>query len=191
MELARRKSLSCFCPLSETDTIFAQLEGSYEAFFERFPRPIEVRNGGDQWWHHEPGNEFLVANPIEIPGLQVLLGSDFRKTSMVDGKETPFDLSLGVFTWTYKGDDDPYEKYHHTPPPTKQKPDLFSKLPAELLSTIIEPLSSKDIANLRLATPAFRQLPISLFRGLLLREMPWLWGMSPPILVILKCALRN
>ena len=36
-------------------------------------------------------------------------------------------------------------------------------------------LSSKDIANLRLASPVFRKIPIILFRRLLLDDMPWFW----------------
>jgi len=40
---------------------------------------------------------------------------------------------------------------------------------------ILDELSSKDIANLRLATPAYRQLNGILFRRLLLEDMPWLW----------------
>ncbi len=40
---------------------------------------------------------------------------------------------------------------------------------------ILHHLGSKDIANLRLATPVFRQLPTILFRRLLLEDMPWLF----------------
>lgn len=40
---------------------------------------------------------------------------------------------------------------------------------------VINQLSSTDVASLRLVTPAVRQLPVILFRGLLLREAPWLW----------------
>ena len=43
---------------------------------------------------------------------------------------------------------------------------------------ILEHLGSKDIANLRLATPVFRQLPTILFRRLFLEDMPWLFEMQ-------------
>ena len=43
---------------------------------------------------------------------------------------------------------------------------------------ILEHLGSKDIANLRLATPVFRQLPTILFRRLFLEDMPWLFEMG-------------
>lgn len=69
---------------------------------------------------------------------------------------------------------DSYETLHPIPPPSKSS-DLFMKLPNEIRSLILDELSSKDIANLRLVTPAYRQLSVSLFRRLLLEDMPWLW----------------
>ena len=51
--------------------------------------------------------------------------------------------------------------------------DQFEPLSAEITSMILNHLGSKDIANLRLATPVFRQLPTILFRRLLLEDMPW------------------
>ena len=40
---------------------------------------------------------------------------------------------------------------------------------------ILDYLGSKDIVKLRIATPVFRQLPMILFRRLLLEDMPWLF----------------
>ena len=40
---------------------------------------------------------------------------------------------------------------------------------------LLDKLSSKDIANLRLVSRAFRQLPKLLFMKLLREDMPWLW----------------
>ncbi|CCD47847.1 hypothetical protein BofuT4_P113510.1 [Botrytis cinerea T4] len=53
--------------------------------------------------------------------------------------------------------------------------DLFEKLPIELKQIILCELGSKDIANLRLVSRAFRQLPQQLFRDLLVKELPWFW----------------
>lgn len=53
--------------------------------------------------------------------------------------------------------------------------DPFTTLATEILSMVVEYLSSKDIANLRLTTRAVRQLPDILFRRLLLEDMPWMW----------------
>jgi hypothetical protein len=49
------------------------------------------------------------------------------------------------------------------------------KLPNEILCIILADLSSKDITHIRLVTPAYRQLTVSVFRRLLLEDMPWLW----------------
>jgi hypothetical protein len=61
---------------------------------------------------------------------------------------------------------------------TDQEPkaqDRFSPLPEEIKLEILSFLASSDIANLRLASRAYRQLPIFLWRKLLQKEMPWLW----------------
>lgn len=43
---------------------------------------------------------------------------------------------------------------------------------------VLDHLGSKDIANLRLATSVFRELPTILFRRLFFEDMPWLWEAS-------------
>jgi len=48
-------------------------------------------------------------------------------------------------------------------------------MPAEVASMVTHCLPSKDIANLRLASLAFQQLPTILFRRLLFEDMPWFW----------------
>lgn len=40
---------------------------------------------------------------------------------------------------------------------------------------LLDHLDVKDVAKLRLASAAFRQLPQSFFRQLILRRMPWVW----------------
>lgn len=52
--------------------------------------------------------------------------------------------------------------------------DPFTALSAEIISMVVEHLSSKDITNLRLATRAIRQLSAILFRRLLLEDMTWM-----------------
>ncbi|KAH7313154.1 hypothetical protein BKA65DRAFT_600668 [Rhexocercosporidium sp. MPI-PUGE-AT-0058] len=44
------------------------LEGSYKEVFEQFPRAVEVKNGNEQWWYHESGDEFSAVNPVKVPG---------------------------------------------------------------------------------------------------------------------------
>ncbi|KAH7384778.1 hypothetical protein BKA64DRAFT_681415 [Cadophora sp. MPI-SDFR-AT-0126] len=150
------------------------LEGTYKEFFEQFPRAFEVSNGDEQWWYHEPGNEFLAANPVEIPGFSMLLKKSEREFIYEGGKKLPYNASRGVFTFAYKTDRDTFKGLHKTPPP-RNSSDIFSRLPNELRYMVIAQLSAKDIANLRLVTPAYRQLPFSVFSGLISHEMPWLW----------------
>jgi hypothetical protein len=58
-----------------------RLEPTYEDFFVNFPKAYEVKNGNNQWWQHEPGSEYLVANPIDFPSLQSLFESCRRASS--------------------------------------------------------------------------------------------------------------
>lgn len=60
-------------------------------------------------------------------------------------------------------------------PRSTAKPDLLRSLPAEIAALLLSYLGSKDIANLRLVSPSFRQLPTILFKRLLLEDMPWMW----------------
>jgi hypothetical protein len=61
-----------------------------------------------------------------------------------------------------------------TSPSGKKSSDPFEKMPHELLHIILQHVSSKDIASLRLVTRADKQLPVILFRDRLLEDMPWL-----------------
>ena len=131
--------------------------------FGTFNDPAVLRCQG-QWWRHVPGCEYLVANPIEVPGLLQLL----EPTVDSIGKKITFGDA--------KGCDDRQTQGHRTSPSTsKSIKDPFSQLSAEITSMILDYLGSKDIANLRLATPVFRQLPTIMFRRLLLEDMPWLF----------------
>lgn len=141
-----------------------QLDCDYETFFKKFPRDPAVRRGNEQFWKHEPGCEYLVANPIDIPGLPQLLESQVRSA----GKKTTFGGTKEL------GDSSRNKSGTQASMPNAAE-DPFSQLSAEITSMILDNLGSKDIANLRLATPVFRQLPTILFRRLLLEDMPFLF----------------
>lgn len=178
--MARRESFDFPLPKFNGSllTYVAKAESTYEEFFEEFPREFAVRNGHEQWWQHENGSEYLAANPVEIPGLEQLLKNCHRAIQFDSpGKEVPYDVNGGVYGWTYKGPKDPYNQYHKTPPPASSgaSTDVFMKLPTELLYKVLDDLGSKDVANLRLVTDAYRQLPIIMFRARILEDMPWLW----------------
>ena len=118
----------------------------------------------NQWWSHEPGCEYLVTNPIDVPGLSQILAP------LVDsvGKRITFGDA--------KKCDDRQTQGHRTSLSTsKSFQDPFSQLSAEITGMILDHLGSKEIAKLRLASPVFRQLPTILFRRLLLEDMPWLF----------------
>ena len=126
------------------------------------PRDRAVILGRKQWWHHEPGFEYLAANPVNIPGLPALLqtsqsrsgdSSEVMSSSEVK-RSQPDETSEG-----FRAD----------------SADPFRSVPTEVTSMVLDYLSSKDIANLRLATRAFRQIPALQFRRLLLEDMPWMW----------------
>lgn len=53
--------------------------------------------------------------------------------------------------------------------------DAFAALFPEIRFMIMRLLSRRDVANLRLASPGFSQLPQTYFRYLVESEMPWVW----------------
>ena len=118
------------------------------------PHHPAVSCGQDQWWNHEIGHEFLVANPLHIPALRDILEGSARAEPDFDVRDCPFKTNL-------------------TSP--VHEGDAFSGLPEEIRDMILQPLGSKDIANLRLASSSFRQLPNTLWYRLIREEMPWLW----------------
>ncbi|KAM0170132.1 hypothetical protein ACHAPC_008177 [Botrytis cinerea] len=106
-------------------------------------------------WH------YLAANPHDIPGFSLIVLDAYKH-------QNPYDKDMGA-VWRrrqFKGD---------SLQPYVNSTDLFEKLPIELKQIILCELGSKDIANLRLVSRAFRQLPQQLFRDLLVKELPWFW----------------
>jgi len=123
-----------------------------------FPHDPDVSASADQWWSHQNGRESLAANPLFIPRLAPILRSAISKDPSFSAQAGAFFFSTNLSGTSPKASHDP-----------------FNTLPPELRLGIIYYLRSKDIANLRSATRAFRQLPISLWRRLLREELPWLW----------------
>ncbi|KAL1602680.1 hypothetical protein SLS60_006098 [Paraconiothyrium brasiliense] len=111
-----------------------------------------VRESSEQWWAHRDGCEYLAANPLLIPRLGPILKAAIAEDDGFDPQNGAFDV-----------------------PVLEGNGDVFSSLPLELRLQTLSYLASSDIAHLRLASRTFRQLPILLWRDLLLREMPYLW----------------
>ncbi|KAF1950717.1 hypothetical protein CC80DRAFT_426304 [Byssothecium circinans] len=127
-------------------------ESSSCAAVNRVSSDENVRANIEQWWQHIEGTEYLAANPLFIPRLTPIL----RNAIQHDPNFSPMNGAFNV-------------PDHHG------EADIFTKLPLELRLQILSYLPSQTIANLRLSSRTFRQLPILLWRDLLLTEMPWLW----------------
>jgi hypothetical protein len=134
------------------------LEADYY-FFDLFPRSSDIKKCARQEWEHHEGTAYLAANPLYVPTLERIL-QDSISTNPA------FSLRSGAFTSPVAF-------------AQQQTNDPFAALPAELQYQILDQLSSKDIAALRLSVRTFCQLPVSYFQKLLLREMPWLWEAWP------------
>lgn len=105
-----------------------------------------------QFWEHLDGCEYLGANPLLIPRLAPILQAAIEKDTNFNPQDGAFPVSGN-----------------------EGASDVFGSLPLEMRLQTLSYLGSSDIANLRLASRTFRQLPILLWRDLLLKEMPFLW----------------
>ncbi|KAK4549027.1 hypothetical protein LTR36_007483 [Oleoguttula mirabilis] len=131
-------------------------EGDHDAFhaLEREVRDPSVNKCAAQEWRHVGGTEYLAANPLFVPALPALLEQAVSRNPSFNARHDAFEIPEGQ----------PFDPN-----------DAFASLPPELRMLILADLPSKDIASLRLASRSFRQLPLTFFHDLLLREMPWLW----------------
>jgi hypothetical protein len=135
------------------------------------PMHAAIRRGTEQWWQHRAGDEFLAANPLQIPALTALFDAASRPYKDFNARSSPF-----------------------TAQPTKpsNNSDLFERLPEELRDIVLAYLSSKDIANLRLASRTFYYLPITLWHDLMQKELPWIWeAWTDRPYSALACTTRN
>jgi len=124
------------------------------------PMHPAVESAQDQWWDHERGSEFLVANPVHIPALRDILE---RATLTEDHSVPQNKLSNLNLTSTA------------SPSRKNKAKDPFATLPQELLDSIASHLPYTALTALRLATPSFQHLPNSLWHRLVRSDMPWLW----------------
>ena len=122
----------------------------------------DVAKCKDQEWLHVNRTEYLVANPLYVPKLQDIL----QEVTNTAPDFTPRNSAFHI------------PQHMHA----SSSSDLFESLPAELRFKILDHLHSKNIAALRLASRAFRQIPIAYFQKLLNRQMPWLWEAWPTLL---------
>ncbi|PPJ57650.1 hypothetical protein CBER1_00109 [Cercospora berteroae] len=119
----------------------------------------EVGKLNEQWWSHENGTEYIAANPLFIPNLAKVI-ADATTPHPIDGNSGAFDLPKAT---------------NFSPSPG----DLFATLPAELRLNILTELSSEDLCNLRLVSRSFRQLPLTLYHEMLMKNMKFFWEAWP------------
>ncbi|KAJ5819600.1 hypothetical protein N7474_005191 [Penicillium riverlandense] len=135
-----------------------------EAAIERknFPTKCnqDVEDATDQVWRHKVGHEYLVANPVFVPGLRAILESAISTDKNFSVHESAFGK----------------RPQHDGLSPQ----DPFLALPPEIILGISTSLNSSEVASIRLSSRAFTHLPISLFRQFVLDEMPWLYEAWSP-----------
>jgi hypothetical protein len=77
-------------------------------------------------------------------------------------------------------------------PTLSHRSDVFERPPEELSDIVLSQLSSKDIANLRLASRTFYHLPATLWHDLTKKELPWIWeAWTDRPYPALACTTRN
>lgn len=127
-----------------------QAEGDYPRF-AGFPERQDVQLVGEQWYSHVPGTEYLATNPVKVPALRELMEKCRKPASDV--------------VFEAKSEASPSR-------------DPFVSLSSELRAMLLPLLGREDVANLRLASASFSQLPQSYFRHLVRTEMPWAWELD-------------
>jgi hypothetical protein len=69
------------------------------------PLALKYENvmSGDPPWIHHDGDEYLAANPVEVPSLASLLKSCYGGTVRYNGTIILDNVNKGVFYWKEKG----------------------------------------------------------------------------------------
>ncbi|KIM93652.1 hypothetical protein OIDMADRAFT_137280 [Oidiodendron maius Zn] len=140
-------------------TDWFRLEADWTLFNEKFPRHESVIASREQFWIHSRGDEWLAANPLFIPILDHIFGDVTNKEDTINHLDNGV-FALGTRLATHD---------QHT------ELDIFQVLGTKFCHKLLNYLDPRDVANLRLVTPAFLQLPQSFFLQLISQQMPWLW----------------
>ncbi|KAK5720216.1 hypothetical protein LTR15_007489 [Elasticomyces elasticus] len=130
------------------------IEGDWpEGFMDPLKR-LDVTIVSEQNYNCALGTEYLVSHPLRVHGLDQLI-----KSCALAG-EAPCEVVFDIGQAT---------ESHHDP---------FAALSAELCELLLGHLERRDVANLRLVSRSFRQLPQLYFRQLVKTEMPWVWEVT-------------
>lgn len=144
----KRMSLECFGKVDIDGLwLLRQTCGDYPRF-DGFEERADVSLVGEQWYHAVPGTEYLAANPTESSQVVDLIESCIKPATDV------------VFSLL---------------PSSGSANDPFQALSPELRMMLLDTLDRQDVANLRLSSKTFSQLPQTYFKQLIRDEMPWVW----------------
>ncbi|KAK5739442.1 hypothetical protein LTR17_005347 [Elasticomyces elasticus] len=130
------------------------IEGDWPEGFKDPLKRSDIGIVSEQYYDCVQGTEYLVSHPLRVLGLDQLINS-----CALDGEascEVVFNVGQAV-------------ESHYDP---------FAALSPELCELLLGHLERRDVANLRLASRCFRQLPQLYFRRLVETEMPWIWEVA-------------
>jgi len=132
-----------------------------ESLHDRFPKTLglnyyESREPSkEQWWITDPGQEALVADPIDIPQLREYYGQLPRYARPAISDQSITQSSKGRMF------------------------DIFKTLPLETMTGIVENLPGTSFKAFQVVTPAAARALASEFfwKRRITSDMPWLWDL--------------
>lgn len=124
-------------------------------YFTRFPDfpphpDVDINMTTEGYYECIPGAEYLVAHPLRVPMLDELI----QDCHVGEQPQNEVVFAAGAYR--------------------NQSHDRFATLSPELKLMIVLQLGRQDVANLRLSSRCFQQLPQTYFRQLVFTEMPWI-----------------
>lgn len=141
----------------------------------------------EQWWISEPGQEALVADPIDIPQLHEYYSQLPRYASPAISKR-----SIPHRRQQRRKKERPGRKRGtNRGSPKGRMFDIFKTLPLETMAGIVENLPGSSFKALQAVTPAAARVLASGFfwKRRIKSDMPWLWDL--PLDQALPCAETN
>ncbi|PLB44874.1 hypothetical protein P170DRAFT_429607 [Aspergillus steynii IBT 23096] len=124
-------------------------------------------------WKHIRGQEYMAANPLDIPGLESLLSwtlAERSENSVSEESKDPNPPKESV-------DKDKAAMIKDTPNslPTSAKGNTCATLSQVMMLGTLDLLDMKDIKSLRLVSRGLQHLPDTIWCRMLREDMPWLF----------------
>ncbi|CZT40667.1 uncharacterized protein RSE6_00306 [Rhynchosporium secalis] len=138
-------------------------EAHGEGGFEDLNQDPVISTLKKKWWVHRPGTEYLVANPVEIPGLKLAMRGIYAETPKGDNEFVSKECSGPNSKRSAE-----LQRHQHDTNPS----DI---LPTEIKNKFYSKLSPEELANLRHSPRSLHQLLKQVFRQVIEEEYPWFW----------------